>query len=113
MVQIGNWEMAAPTDLIDDIIRQWLEPVFGLIRELLRTYSSEPMDPVSESLAVLAVLELAATGTRGQRIWPWFGHDEPLDGAKMRKRLRDLLRRFIKEAAPGIDSADPMAPPAT
>jgi len=100
MVQIGNWERADPTGLIDDIIRPRVEPVLDLIRALIREYAPEPPDPLRESVAALAALQLAATTAQGKRIWPWFGRDDCLDGAEVHSIVRDILRHFIRNIAP-------------
>lgn len=100
MVQIGNWEKADPTGLIDDIVRPRVEPVLTLIRELIRECAPEPPGALRESVAALGVLQLAATATQGERIWPWFGCDALLGGSEVHSIVCDLLRQFIRSVAP-------------
>jgi TetR/AcrR family transcriptional regulator, regulator of cefoperazone and chloramphenicol sensitivity len=102
MIQIGNWELVAPTGLIDDVIRPRLQPVLDLIRELIRTRTAERLDPLTETLAVLSVLQLATTGTHGQRIWHWFGHPDALDSTTGHDHLIALARQFITAGVPKL-----------
>lgn len=110
MVQIGNWEKADPTGLIDDIVRPRVEPVLTLIRELIREYAIEQPGSLKESVAALGVLQLAATATQGERIWPWFDCKTPLDGSEVHLIVCDLLRHFIRNVAPKMTAENRSEP---